>query len=113
MAGEQLSAETAEAVGGGIHGAAFGTGVARDVEVFDGGIVKGGFGVTFGGIAGQGLNRVKGCGHGFLAGLGTAEIVIHLDEEIVRRGIGQRIVASILWRIAFRANRFLWIGVHR
>ena len=110
-----MSAETAEAVGGGIHGAAFGAGFARDVDVLGGGIVEvGRFGVTFGGIAGQGLNRVKGCGYGFLARLGAAEIVVHLDEEIVHGGIGQRIVASALWLIAFRVNRFLWmIGVHR
>jgi len=64
------------------------------------------FGFVFRDIAGEGLNGVKRGRHCFFAGLGAAEIVIHLYEEILYRRIGQRVVASLFWRHAFLIVRY-------
>ena len=100
------------------------------VRIFSAGMVgrvsQACFGFVFRDIAGEGLNGVKRGRHCFFAGLGAAEIVIHLYEEIIHRGIGQRVVAKLFWRcvlIIWGTRRrltgrreirlFLIIGVHR
>ena len=68
-----------------------------------------------GSIAGQRLDGMKRRGHGFFAGLWPPEIVIHLDEEVIRRGIRQQSVVSAC-RLVFlrmRLLRMVAIGVHK
>ena len=64
------------------------------------------FGFVFRDVAGEGLNGVKRGRHCFVAGFGATEIVIHLYEEIIHRGIGQRVVAKLFWGCAFLIIRY-------
>src|SRR6266404_1347981 len=41
------------------------------------------------------LDGLQGSGNGLLAGLGSAKIVLHLDEEVVRGGIRRELVGVV------------------
>lgn len=48
--------------------------------------------------SGQSLYGMQGNGHGFLAGFRPPEIVFHLDEEVVRRGIRYQFFGVVILR---------------
>lgn len=79
------AAESAKAIGDGIHAAALGAGTLVN---FRGAACRNNFGALFKrSVTRKGLNRLQGGSDRFIARLWPAEVVIHFAEEVLSRRI--------------------------